>query len=572
MTNLGKWIRDQQWFSKYTCQVPKEVGIYDVVLAEDEVTTSFPTKAKHFSFIAADGPLPLGLMSQNVVANTTPFADRLPSSLEPTLKRLEDLSSEAGAPRYVYNHRFIPGNVATKTTEFYRNWAVSSKYRPGLSYLVVGKDDRMIDAALGFHEQNCWLYITNPQLFINIGALRLKLGVEIGKGDTTRRVNDLRALSLLANGNGFQTGISVSLQDLIMAYQSVTAVPVGQVYLVDGEHWNIDVLQKLLNKLPDNVSKKVDDETCKRFFRYMAWALQLFNGFCPDFDFRPPRCQINPTDLLTALPLFGDSVLFEDQSEILRDLPGAVLRLCQEGIPPDAPAEVLAHESDVFAPLIRKKKSRKIEDVLERYRSFVGQVPDLDNNRYWAPVMCRRGERSIVPLVKSDPDFGSVFRIAPLVGDVVVIMVDQKMAVGLVRQIIDKQSCRVQLYHIALPPVQLPVDVRALEAYVNTSMRATYIGHIECDFADLLWKRNTRTKQRLRRPQLGDWSISFDRGFFGFVGVFMGPGRDKSVKLIGNVNQSLSRFRGITFFAPCVCRFDQMPPEQLREIVAQGHL
>ena len=582
MKSLGKWIKEQPWFSAYSNKKPsRTLEVSDVVLVEDKAEIPASVQAKHYWFIAADGPLPLGVIPEanGKAKGTAEFNTCLPSSLEPVLKRIEDRSSEPGAPRYVYNHMFIPGGVSTKTVEFYRNWAASSKYGPGLSYLIFSNRDDMIDAALGFHEQNCWLCSTgtNPVSYVDIGGLRLKLGVELGGGDTVRRVNDLRALSLLATGNDFNSHIGSDLQTLIHVYRRVTTVAVRcqEKYLVDGERWNLDVLKQLLENLPGHASASLNVELCKQFFRYMAWALELVNGFCPDFDFLPPFSQVSPADLLRALSYFDESVLFEDQSEILRSLPGAVLRLCQEEIPPDAPPEVLGHKDDVFAPMVRDNGSswevaRTIADVLEQYRGFAGQVPDLDDDRYWAPVMCRRGERSIVPLVKSDPDFGSVFRISPLIGEVVLIQVRRKMVVGLVREIIDKESCRVQLYHITLPAVALSAGSKALRATLNVEMRATYVGHIECNFTDLLWKRNTRPKKFLPKGQRGDWCITVDRDYFGFVGVLV-HAHQKFVKLIGNVDQSFSRVP--RSLLPClVYRFDQLSLEEIREIVNQGHL
>ena len=584
-TSLGQWIKQQKWFSQYTTSgVPSGLDVCDVFLQEEVPKIPIPTKAKLFHFVAANGPLPLGVMSikdpSGRFNSTKMFDYRCPSSLETTLKRLQALSSEPEAPRYVYNHRFIPGHVIAKTVEFYRNWAVSSKYTPGLSYLIFSNYHTMIDAALSFHEQNCWLCITNPLTFIHIGALRLRLAMELGGGDATRRVNDLRALSLIAAGNDFKTNIGgTGLKQLIDVYRCVTKENGG--YLVDGERWNLDVLKQLLKRLGGKPSKKLDETLCKRFFKYMAWALQLFNGFCPDFDFLPPSSPVNPADLLATIRLFDESVLFEDETEILRSLPGAILRLCQEQLPHDAP-QVLEHEGDVFAPMIRQYGSswevaRTIADVLEQYRDFAGQVPDLDDNRYWAPVMCRRGERSIVPLVKSDPDFGSVFRVLPVIGEVVLVRVGDQMVVGLVREIIDKERCRVQLYHITLPAVSVavPVDdqqVKALKLALSQTMRATYVGHIECEVSDLLWKGNPWPDPKKATQKPGRWCIVVEGFCFGFVGVVGSvSAKKKSVMLIGNESQTLSQVPDV-FSQGSLRPFNQLSCKKIEKVVKQGHI
>ena len=509
-----------------------------------------------------------------------------PSCLDRQRDKLIKLSQQIPCS-IVYSHKFVFGEADYKIGEFYRNWATNVKYRPGLRYVIDSCDSDSLLVALGFHEDECTFVntITNQgkqtkTRVFQLGAIRLKLAVEMGGGDTIRRVNDFRALVLLLK-NDFQSGILpcedhgaevAALSTLIKAYRSVTDG--DDLYLVDDGAWNPTVLKALLESI---IHLREDDDAsedeCREYFRYLGWVLQMFDGYCADADFIAPKHVPSPAALCRHFDVFEEATIFDGQ-RLHEQIPSWVLTFVEGVMPSNAPQVIRSHEHDVFAPILRYgvdgwERARTLADVVEQYRTCVAdQVPDLNVIERSYPMLFRHGEWSFVPLTRKNPDFQSIFRLMPPIGSVVIF---RNRAVGLFRDVVGEKVC-VQLYFLNIPdcgPLEANAQVAEVVKQQTNKLSAVYMGPILCDPEDLQWRRhcgNEMTSVAQGDVPRGTTCISLYDRAFGAVGPFVGMAAGNAL-----FAPSRKQFVGppVKFVPPTqLCVFNQFTREELREIAA----
>lgn len=603
-----RWLLSKKWARPYFKITPDSpnLGEIDILIVDSAKWKGLkPLMKEHrpnvFTFIANDGNVPFAKLpcrldrSGNLKAGGMDWNGTQPSCLDKKRDKLTKLSKSAKS-RIVWSHQFVFGEADYKIGEFYRNWAANVKYRPNLRYVIKSCDSDCLLVALGFHEADCTFIQelgsdgegsaqTQIRTF-HLGALRLKLATEMGPGDPVRRVNDFRALVLLMR-NDFQSGIIPclpndhagevkALSQLIEAYRIVTKDDDG--FLVDDGAWNPVVLKKLLEAISD-LTKDDDasEDECREYFRYLAWVLQLFDGYCADADFIAPSHVPSPAALCRHFDVFEEAVIFDGQRQH-EQLPPWVLRLVETAMPDDAPPEIRRHEHDVFAPILRYgvdgwERARTLADVVEQYHTcLASHVPDLNVIECSYPMLFSRGTWSFVPLTRKNPDFQSISRLVPPIGSVVIF---RNRAVGLFRDVIGEKAC-IQLYFLNIPdcgPLAGTVNVKQVKKLQTEKLSAVYMGPILCDLEELQWKGhcgNEMMSVAQGDVALGTTCISLDSRAFGVVGPFVGM-TGKRARYVASSKQ----FTGceVSLVSPTeLCVFKQFTREELREIAASMKL
>ena len=477
------------------------------------------------------------------------------------------MGKSLGHTRIVYSHKFVIGEADYKIGEFYCNWARSPSYTSGLTYLVESCDSDVFLVTLGFHEENCF-FVQSGKCY-DVGALRRFICELMGGGpDVRRRVDDFRALATFAKCD-FRGGCRSSPDELIQAYKTVTKN--RQDFLVDGDNWNVELLKEFFNELAklETVAEDFTVDDCRQYFQGLKWLLQLYNGFCPAWDFCPRSKAPNFAQLAANMDQFDQTGDFESDIDMILELPPTVLRLTQEVMPEDAPKWV--RESEVFKPMFefedgRVKRVATLSEIVEKYKAclhdkLISAYPDLAKLSRKIPWVYCRGEHSAVKFSRQRPDFESVFRIAPRLGSVVIY---RGRGIGRLMKVKSEQW-KVDLYHFNCGRIQEGV------------VTASKVGSVWCDVQELTWAGGGAPLQTVEFADVIDGKpyICLGSEYFGVVGVPVRAGslKKKRKELLVSANQLVNAPEGrdkvqIPFSnLTSVAHFDQFTVEELRSLL-----
>ena len=521
--------------------------------------------------LVADGPVPTAKARARVDRARTMKAfpgmtweSKIPDSLADTFTLIEEISAANQDLQVVFSHKLVYGEADCKIPQLYRRWATEKAYEPGLTYVIDSTDIDLVLVALGFHESSC--YWRRGQQMIDIGALRQEICSHMGGGNVVRRVDDFRALTLF-QGNDYHTGCGCSMEDLIDAYRNVTD---PELYLVDGDEWNVEVLKELLEEAaPSQVgASEADEVQCITYFKYLAWALQFSNGFCPDWDFFDDKPVPAFTSLVVNISHFSSACQFEENME--KRLPPTILKLVQEVIPKNAPEVIQRHADDVFAGLFRRnadgvvERNMTLQNAIELYEKhlrddIIREFPMIGSRTIAMPRVFINGQRSRFEVKRVVPDFESPSRNVPRSGSVVIY---RRRCICLFNGLLyDGVRCSVTPYHI-------------------DSKRAVPFEPITCRIDELEWA-NGGTPVDTEDVNEDKWFryVLTDPRCFGTVGSFargiQKPGTSKGMIIYKNqmteVPQQLCT-KGANFRLKCDLRhriFRQLSPKEISALCRQ---
>ena len=543
-----------KWFMKFAKEnfdgeVPRPFSADIVCVGKDQLGSvkvffrRFGVTSRKFLFLATDGPASRRKSSTRRNSRQT-WEASLPNIEEQAEMTITERSKTTDHAMIVYSHQFVMGDHAYKIGEFYWSWARSPSYTPGLTYYVESCDPDVLFVTLGFREKKCVCFVDGT--CYDIAALRRHVCELMGGGDVCRRVDDFRALATFAQCD-FADGCGRSPEELIAAYKTVTKD--RQDFLVDGDNWNVGLLKEFFNELAksekDAADFTVDD--CKQYFQGLKWLLQLYNGFCPAWDFCPQQKRPNFAELAASMDQLDQTDDFQSDIDMILEVPVTVFKINQ-AMPRDAPEWV--RNSGVF------ENFATLPELVEKYKThlrvqLIREYPDIEKLHHRLPWVYRKGERSTVKFSGQRPDFASLFATTPRIRSTVIY---QERGIGRVTEVNFEQS-HVELYHFNLDRVQEGV------------VTATLLGSVWCANRELTWAGGGTPMRKVDFDKVidGEPYICLGSKHFGVVGVRCGDG------LLVSPNQRLNPPEGdnvIPFSElESVAHFKQFPKEHLRHFI-----